>query len=402
MFSNKIFQFGKGYVILYITGNSIERFLNICRRREIRIWGIRRRAAGSAVVCMGLGEFHRIREVAYKTKTRIRIRKKCGLPILLHRYKKRYALYAGAVLVLSFLGIMSQFVWSIEITGLTNTSREEVLLAAEAAGLKIGVTKQSLSDGEAIQSIMLNRLPDVAWSWIYLHGTRAEIRVEEKILPPALVDKKTPCDIVARRDGLIKKVTAKNGAVLLEPGEAVLAGDVVIAGTLAQKDSDALRLVHAIGEVEASTWHEKFGEYKLYHEIRKPTGAETTKHTVQLFSKKINLFRKNGIPYAEYDIIENKRELSIGNENYLGIGLESVTYREVEVIREPVSPEAAAEFARQELEEQIAKELLPGAVRVAEDLEYTQIDDETISVTLVMEFVEKIGTERLIGNNQTE
>ena len=121
-----------------------------------------------------------------------------------------------------------------------------------------------------------------------------------------------------------------------------------------------------------------------------------------LFSKKINLFRKNSIPYAEYDTIEDKKELALGKDGYLGIGMESVTYAEVDVAREPIAQETALEIAQNELEAQIAKELLPGAVRVSSDLRHEQIDSETIRVTLTMEFVEQIGTENPIGNYKTE
>ncbi len=397
MFFNNIFQFWKGYVILYLKGYDIERFFNICRRRGIRLWGIRRPSVSEAIVCIGLADFRRIRPVAGKTKTSIRIRKKRGVPVLVRKYRKRYFLFLGALLLICFLGIMSQFVWSIEIEGIDAVNRQQVLEAAEAAGVRIGAWKGNLQDGQAMKDIILNRVPDISWTWVYLKGTKAVIRVKEKVLPPVVVDKSAPCDIIARRDALIRKITAKNGEPLVEPGEAVLAGDVIIAGTLMDEESGSYRLVHAMGQVEASTWHEKSGEYKLYYETRKPTGAKKSYRTLNLFSKKINLFRKNSIPYAEYDTIESKRELALGQEGYLGIGLETVTYAEVNVIREPIPVETALEIAKNDLEEQIARELLPGAQRVSADIRHQQIDSETIRVTLTMEFIEKIGTENPIG-----
>lgn len=398
MFFNNIFQFWKGYVILYLKGHDIERFFNICRRRGIRLWGIQRPENTEAVLCMELADFRKIRPVAYKTKTKVRIQKKRGVPMLLYKYRKRYFLFLGAVLLICFLAVMSQFVWSIEVEGLDDVDRQQVLAAAEYAGVRIGAWKGGLKDGQAMKDIILNRVPDISWTWVYLKGTKAVIRVEEKILPPVLLDKSVPCDVIARRDGLVKKITAKNGEPLVKTGEAVLAGDVIIAGTLADEEAGTYRLVHAMGAVEASTWHEKTGEYKLYYETRRPTGEKKTYRTLDLFSQKINLFRKNSIPYAEYDTIKDKKELALGKDGYLGIGMESVTYAEVDVVREPIAKDTALEIAQSELEAQIAKELLPGAVRVSSDLRHEQIDSETIRVTLTMEFVEQIGTENPIGN----
>lgn len=86
----------------------------------------------------------------------------------------------------------------------------------------------------------------------------------------------------------------------------------------------------------------------------------------------------------------------MGKDRFLGIGLDSVTYKEMETHREPISYETAVELARRDLEEQIAKELLPGADKVAEHIKDEKIDDETIRVTLTMEFVEQIGVENPI------
>ena len=43
------------------------------------------------------------------------------------------------------------------------------------------------------------------------------------------------------------------------------------------------------------------------------------------------------------------------------------------------------------MEEKIAKELLPGAELVEENVFHRQIDDETVEVSVTMEFIEKIG-----------
>lgn len=43
------------------------------------------------------------------------------------------------------------------------------------------------------------------------------------------------------------------------------------------------------------------------------------------------------------------------------------------------------------LEEEIARELLAGSEKISENLVHFAIDEETVQVTLTMEFAEKIG-----------
>ena len=399
MFLRKILDFFGGYVIISLKGFYIERFINICIRRGIKVWQIKRPEKNRAVVCMKISGFRQIRSVARKTYTTLHIIKKCGLPILLYKYRKRYVLFAGTAVILIFMFVMSQFVWIIDVKCAENIPKETIIQAAKEAGVYEGARKSQLKDIQKIRDIILNRVNDIAWAWVYIEGSKATIEIREKILPPMIVDKNMPCDVVAMRDGLIKKVTVKEGTTSFETGDAVLAGEVVISGTILNNDSANVRYVHALGTVEASTWHEKTKQYKLYNEIRTPTGNRKHKYTINLFSKKFNLYFKEDVPYEDYDKTESENEFKIGG-NYLGIGIYGTHYSEVTVSHEAIPIESAVEYAKNDLEEQIAQELIAGTKLVENKCTYKQIDNETIEVTVTMEFVEKIGTEKIIQTQE--
>lgn len=401
MFFMKIFQFFKGYVILSLTGYAIERFINICARRGIVLISIEKHDKDSAKVAMYLEDFRAIRPVAFKTKTKIKILRKCGFPILVSRYKHRYVMIAGCFVCAVLLAVSSQFIWFIEYEGVENTDIHILQEAVEKAGVRAGAAKADLPSGNEMKSVILNSTDGISWAWVYVRGTKAVVQVKESVRAPAVVDKDTPCDIVALCDGVIKNVTAKVGRSAVKRGDAVLAGDVVIAGTL---DSEVVgyRLCHALGSVEAYTYHKKTGEYKLYNEIRSYTGNQKTRVTLNLFSKKIPLFKDTGISYEDYDTIEDEKQLHIGSNYYLGLGFSTCTYKEVEVIQEPISYETAVEIAKADLEEQIAGELIAGADLQKQTVKEEKIDDETVRVTVYMDFIEKIGSEQPIIVQQQE
>lgn len=402
MFLRKIVDFFGGYVIISLKGFYIERFINICVRRGIRIWSIKRRSDRLAVIRISIADFKRIRPVARKTYTHIDIIQKCGFPVLLHRYRKRYVLFAGFAVLTVFMIVMSRFVWIIDVRGNESIADTQIIQAARDAGVFEGAKKSDLGNIQGIRDVIVNRVDNLAWAWVYIEGSKATIEVREKILPPQVVDKSLPCSVIAMRDGLVEKITVKEGTTQLKKGDALLAGEVAISGVVMNKDMTGVRYVHALGTVEAKTWHEKTGVYKLYDEIRIPTGRKKTKCTLNLFSKKIPLFIKNEVDYPDYDKKESKKEFKIGDNNYVGVGLDTVTYEEVSVTRENVPSETVIERAKNELEEKIAKELLPGAVRTDNTLDWRQIDEETIEVTVSMEFIEKIGTEKQISIENQE
>ena len=99
-------QWKRGYLKLKIWGYGVERFLNVCGKTGIDIWGVRAERTSCDPVCfccMELKDFHRIRPVVRKTKVHIRIQKRLGLPFFLHRNRKRWILFAGPLLIVMIL-----------------------------------------------------------------------------------------------------------------------------------------------------------------------------------------------------------------------------------------------------------------------------------------------------------
>jgi len=392
MFLNKVFHFVKGYVIINVSGFYIERFLYICAKQGIELFGIGKKTENGVVVCINIKDFKRIRPIVFKTKVRVSILNKYGLPFFFKRAKKRRALVAGMLLLSVMAFISSRFIWSVEINSDDEEVTNELISAINLAGVHIGAYKPFLPDGEKIKSIIMNNTDNIVWAWVYIKGTKAVVDFKEGIPAPLVVDWSVPCDVVAQRDGIITEIIEKNGEKRVTSGDAVTKGDLLIAGTLDTPEG-GYKTVHSIGNVYARVWHEKSGEYKLYVENEIPTGNKKDFITLKLFSKCFDLFLNETVDFSQYNISENLSELKIGKENYLGVGFYKKTYNETKKEKVPIPVDIAMEMAKNDLEMQISKELLPGSSFVDKQIKYEQLDDETIKVTLTMEFIEQIGME---------
>ncbi len=392
MFFNKVFHFVKGYVIINVSGFYIERFLYICAKRGIELFRIGRRTDNGVRVSISNRDFKKIRPIVHKSKVRVSIVRKCGLPFFIKKAKKRRALIAG-MLILSIAGFVSSgFIWSIEINSEDETVEKQLLDAIDIAGVRIGAYKPFLPEGEKIKSIIMNNTDNIVWAWVYIKGTKAVVDFKEGIPAPKVVDRSVPCDIVSERDGIITEIIEKNGEARVLVGDTVEKGDLLIAGTLSSADG-GYKTVHSIGRVLARVWHEKNGEYKLYTEERVPTGKKKDFYTLKLFSKCFDLYVRENIDYSDYNISEKLLELTLGKDNFLGIGFYKKTYNEVETKKVEISVDEALKIAQNDLEMQISKELLPCSELIDKRIQYECIDDETIKVTLTMEFIERIGKE---------
>ena len=89
MFIKILLNYILGYVRITVEGYYIERFINICRNNKIIIWNLKRDKSVRLNLNIGIKDFKKIKKIAKKTKCKVKIIKKKGLPFLFNRYKKR-------------------------------------------------------------------------------------------------------------------------------------------------------------------------------------------------------------------------------------------------------------------------------------------------------------------------
>lgn len=396
---NKFFKFLKGYVIIRITGADAERFINICVRRGIDIGSVKA-VDGALILCVSVKDLSSLRPIVRKTGVKIRIIERRGAFMIKRLYGKRYAFFAGALFMIIFFAVTAQFIWIVEIDGVYESNQSQIIEILEQNGIKPGALKSSVPPISEVKNQLINKTGTIAWAWVYIEGARARVEVYEKRLKPESVDKSQPCDIVAACDGFVRRIDIKNGNRVVENETVVSAGDVLISGTVPvfkEGYEERYMQVHAEGTVEAVTYHEKTTEQSLYHESRVQTGREKSYYSAEIFGKLFNLFFKENPNFENADISDKRHELILPFFGYSGLCINERRYSEVDVVREPLTEEAAALIAQTRLEEEIAKELFKNPRLQDRELEWEKINNDTIKVRLKMTFLEDIGTETMIN-----
>lgn len=280
-----------------------------------------------------------------------------------------------------------------------NSDINGIISTLDSIGIKSGALKAKLPDGMESKTAIINNNDHIAWAWVYIEGAKARVEIYEQIIPPNIVDKDTPCDIVAACDGIINHMVVKNGEEVLNDGDAVKTGDVIVSGKVATYKEgypEEYIYVHSMADIMAYTTHSKNGDYKLYYESRVPTGKNRYMVSLEVFGKMFSL-PLGKMNFEEYDVNETRYEICIPFFGYTGIAFDAVKYTEVNVNKEPISIETAVEFAKNDLEEKISNELLYGSTLTDEKVEYEKIDNETINVKLEMDFIQNIATSQPIS-----
>ena len=171
-----------GYVNIRVEGYFIERFINIFISKRILLWNLKRnkssflyanvgiRKSTNARANVGLKDFKRLREIAKKTKCKIKIQTKQGMPFLLDRYKKRKIFFLLLAIITVLIYMTSKFVWNIEINGTDRIDQAEILEELAEYGLRVGSKKDRINTIEIVNKVRLKR-KDIAWMRIDLRGT---------------------------------------------------------------------------------------------------------------------------------------------------------------------------------------------------------------------------------------
>jgi len=391
----RLWNYIRGYVIIVVEGSFLEKFINICTRRQLYLWDLKIHKNGVMTLKVSIKGFKLLRPAARKSRCRVRILKKQGLPFIINRYRRRKTFAAGAVLFVLILSFMTSFVWTIEIDG--NEKIEDTALIRELAaiGVKPGVLKYTVDPEKVVNEMML-RMDELSWISVVVKGTKVKISVAERKQPPDLIPVDEPCDIVAERDGIIKNIVVKEGQEKVKVGDTVTKGQILVSGAVDIKNQERKRLVHSIAVVEARTWyeHEVPVETSVVEDIR--TGRSKDLYYVDIFNRRIKLLP--GTPgFKDYETVEIEKRLSLGERFPLPFAI--IIYRHFEkepVVRE-LSPEdarnAAAERAYGEIIEIIPEDA--EIVNVVTDI--VQTNDRGTVAKVIVECIEDIGTAKRIG-----
>lgn len=381
-----------GYINIRIEGYSVEKLINICIKKKIFFWNIKREKSTIIYTNIGVREFKELAQIAKQTGCRVKILDKKGMPFILHKYKKRKIIIFLLLFIIIALLSLSQFIWNIKIEGNNNISTQELTAILESKGIKIGILKNSIDKQKIINEIRLER-DDIAWIGIDVQGTNVTVEVVETSAKPEIVNEEDYCNVVSDKDAQIVKISAQNGIPAVKEGDIVTKGDILIQGWIDGKYTGT-RYVHANGEVQGKVWYTQKEQVPLNQVVERLTGNEEQKYKIKINNFTINLF-KTLSKFEKYDTIEASNKLKIFSNFYLPIELIKVTNKEKLEEKITYGTEEAKQIGIQKASEKIEDELQDD-VEVLQKYVNTYENKDYIEVEVTYEVLENIGTKEKI------
>ena len=354
--------FWTGCLRVRITGDSCERFLNLCVNHEISFCQICR-DKDSYTAIMRAGDFLKIKRLVKKSGVHIRIVQKSGMPFFLKQHRKRKLLLLGWIWCCFFLYLLSIHIWRIDICGNQEVTTTQMLSYLEQNDIRPGSLGSKI-DCKKMAADIRNAFPGITWVAVKKQGTLLEISIKEN------TDSDFPMDqgvyfsdsggssLVAVCDGKILDIVTREGEACVQEGDQVQKGELLVSGAIPVTNDDGeianIRYVHADADVLIET----SGTYT-------DTFARSEQRDIYPNQGQVNWYLKMGTQTfsmgkirdssASSDLMVEEKQLSLFPGFYLPVYLGKVICHKVESHSIFLSEEAAKEKAERRLEKFIAE-----------------------------------------------
>jgi len=393
----RLMNYLRGMARVIVEGDFPERLINLCAQERVVFWSVDWKDDHALTMTVRYGSLKVLQELAQRCGCQIQVEKKRGLPEFLLRFRSRYGFLTGFLLALCAVAVLSRFVLTIEVTGNERVPTAVILTQLRQLGVRPGVYGPGVDRTQIAQEVMLH-LDELAWVGINLHGTRLEVIVREVVQKPDPIDESQWYDIRAEADGIISHVEAELGDALVQEGDTVLKGEVLISGTVTMEPPQYSDLparyyqTHARGRVWARTWRTLSASIPLEAETKVYTGDEKCRWFVNVLGVRHTLFGEDGEgTRTEKTVLVKQWTLPGGTMLPVCFGKE--IFRDYELEKTEINEKEAQSLLERQLNQRL-EEIIGEEGEIHTRDWNIQIENGNLLVTLQAECTEEIGEEQ--------
>ena len=376
MFIINFLRFLSGYLVVSFSGEFAERLLNICAKNRLTVWNIKKKD-GKIYVNIGIKSFKKLRYLKRKCSVKVKVVRRHGIRFILSANRLRFGVIVGVAVYFVIIVYLSGFIWNIDICSNEPVDSERIMYELKNIGITKGIRKSKIdTENQRVELIM--SVDNLSWAALNIEGTNlsVDVNVSES------VDKKdtTPSNLVAAKDGVIKRILVTEGNTLVTVDQTVLKGDMLVTGIIEDKMGN-ISLKHSGGEVFAQTKETVSISVPFNQKHTVKTGKTVKKRVLEFFNIKLPLFL--GTVKFEHEKKVNNYELKIFGKS-MPINLYSVWFYETKEVSEIIDKELAQNIAFDKFTRQISnKNYVKYEVADAEILE--NADGITVNYVVIGE-----------------
>ncbi len=285
--------------------------------------------------------------------------------------------------------ILINTIFKIEVIHSNKDIRELLEMELKQNGITKYSFKKSYKELTKIKEKILNKHPDkIEWLEIEAVGTKYVVRVEEReIINPK--ENNTPRSLVAKKDAVIKKVTASKGDIVKNNDEYVKKGETIVNGEVILNEEKTMGKVRAQGKAYGEVWYVIKTNYPFVYYEEKETGKKKESYNIKFLNSNIELSFKH---------FKNKKidETNILSHPLLPIKLVHQKQKEIKVISDILTFDEAINKAKEYATKKVSKTLKKDEYIIRSKYLKSKINDDGVEIEMFFAVYEDITAYRTI------
>jgi len=218
----------KQHIKVRFSGSSPERFINMCKHKQLKIWELKSNEQGYECY-MVAEDFKKIKAIVKKTNLKIKIIEKRGIGFKIFQYRKRRLFLFGSIIGLCILFFATQRIWNINIQGNESLTQDILYDYLNDNDVFVGMNSRDVNCEELCK--MLRRdFQEIIWVSTALEGTKLRIDIRENADTIKERDESEVAqDIVSNVEGTIMSIVTRKGVPLVKAGDEIHIGDLLVS-----------------------------------------------------------------------------------------------------------------------------------------------------------------------------
>lgn len=354
---SRLMNYCKGHIRIRVVGGAYERFLNLCAYNKIQLWDLES-TDGSYEMNISLKDLKKIRPFVRKSRTKVRIVKKYGLPFFLYRNRRRKLTGIGIIMGCFLLWVMTCFIWNVTLEG-NHQLTQDLLLDFLSREQVIQGTPKSKIDCKSLAAKMRLEFDQLVWVSVRIQGTRLCIDVQENTdLELKERVEYDNSDLVSNMDGQVVKIITRSGIPQVSVGDKVHAGDLLVSGEIPiYNDSQEIagyQYCAADADIYLKTDYYYEDTLPLVYQAKEYTGQQQTGGYIKLGGHYLSFpgWKRN---FQDRDILRTEEQLKLSSNFYLPVSLGQIVEKEYKIITKIYTKDDAKALLEEKLFQNIEK-----------------------------------------------
>ena len=334
-------------ISLNIKGKNINRFIKRLRTKKIEILSLKYKNPNEADIIIYKKDYETVLKIkSIYDVTELDV---FGLIKIKRKIKISKHLIVLTLIAFAIFLFFTHVIFDVEVIHSNKDIRNLLLNELKAEGIKKLSFKKSYNEISKIKEKILNKYPDkIEWLEIEENGTKYTVRVEERTIVKE-DENNTPRNIVAGKDGVLKKVIAEKGDIVKDMNDYVKKGDMIINGELIFNEKVTGK-VKAEGKAYAEVWYVTKTEYPFATYTETETGKTKDIYAIKFLNHTLEftLHKFKTKKIEEEDIVKH---------SLIPIKLVKQKQKETKVTDQILTVEEAIDKAKEKAENDIKKNL---------------------------------------------